>query len=147
MAHAVALALGTAWVGHFGEGGKQDSKGHVATSKRESRLHTTATSPRRRSRPGRYGRTEWPCLRASVPFIVAQDCGLVAARLLRKQPDRQDARQVQLVLPPACRAALERLAPLQCRTNDALFAGLDAAEFSALHRVLRKLARPQEDAA
>ena len=86
-------------------------------------------------------------LRVSGPFIVAQNRGLVAAGLLRKQPDREDARRVRLVLFPACRAVLERLAPLQCRTNDALFAGLDAAEFSALHRALRKLARPQEDAA
>ena len=86
-------------------------------------------------------------LRVSVPFIVAQNHGLVAAGLLRKQPDREDARRVRLVLSPACRAALKRLAPLQCRINDTLFAGLDAAEFSALHRALRKLARPQEDAA
>ena len=54
---------------------------------------------------------------------------------------------MRLALAPACRAALERLAPLQCRINDTLFAGLDAAEFSVLHRALRKLARPQEDAA
>lgn len=86
-------------------------------------------------------------LRVSVPFIVAQDRGLVAAGLLRKQPDREDARWVRLVLPPTCRAALKRLAPLQCRINDTLFAGLDAVEFSALHRALRKLARPQKDAA
>lgn len=86
-------------------------------------------------------------LRVSVPFIVAQDRGPVAAGLLRKQPDREDARRVRLVLSPACRAALKRLAPLQCLINDTLFAGLDAAEFSALHRALRKLARPQENAA
>jgi len=28
--------------------------------KLKSRLHTAVTSARRRSRPGRYGRTEWP---------------------------------------------------------------------------------------
>jgi len=62
--HAVALALGTARVGHFGKGGNQGSKWHRATStKLESRLHTAVTSPRRRSRPGRYGRTEWPWAR------------------------------------------------------------------------------------
>jgi fido (protein-threonine AMPylation protein) len=33
-------------------------------TKRESRLHTAATSPRHRSRTGRYARTEWPC-----PFL------------------------------------------------------------------------------
>jgi len=32
VAHAVALALGTAWVRHFGECGKQESKWHGATS-------------------------------------------------------------------------------------------------------------------
>lgn len=83
-------------------------------------------------------------LRVSVPFIVAQNRGLVAAQLLCKQPDRDDGRRVRLVLSPACRAALERLAPLQRRINDSLFAGLDAAEFSALHRALHKLARPQQ---
>jgi hypothetical protein len=60
VAHAVALALATARVGHFGECGKQDSEWHRATSKLEGRLHTAVTSARRRSRPGRYGRTEWP---------------------------------------------------------------------------------------
>jgi len=35
-------------------------------TKLEGRLHTAVTSPRRRSRPGRYGRTEWPCIRACV---------------------------------------------------------------------------------
>ncbi len=30
-------------------------------TKLEGRLHTAATSARRRSRPARYGRTEWPC--------------------------------------------------------------------------------------
>jgi len=34
----------------------------------ESRLHTAATSPRHRSRPSRYGRTEWPC---GGPGLVA----------------------------------------------------------------------------
>ncbi len=29
-------------------------------TKLEGRLHTAVTPPRRRSRPGRYGRTEWP---------------------------------------------------------------------------------------
>ena len=86
-------------------------------------------------------------LRVSVPFVVAQNRGLVAAQLLCKRPDPEDGRRVRLVLSPACRAALKRLAPLQRRINDALFAGLDAAEFSALHHALQKLARPQEDAA
>ena len=30
-------------------------------TKLEGRLHTAVTSARRRSRPARYGRTEWPC--------------------------------------------------------------------------------------
>jgi len=64
VAHAVALALGTARVGHLDECGKQESEWHRATStKLEGRLHTAVASPRRSSRPGRYGRTEWPCLR------------------------------------------------------------------------------------
>ena len=59
VAHAVALALGTARVGHFGECGKQGSEWHRATStKREGRHHTAVTPARRRSRLGRYGRTE-----------------------------------------------------------------------------------------
>ncbi len=46
VAHAVALDLGTARVGHFGECGKQDSKWHRTTStKLEGRLHTAVTSP------------------------------------------------------------------------------------------------------
>ncbi len=59
VAHAVALALSTARVGHFGKCGKQDSKWHRATStKLEGRLHTAVASPRRRSRPGHFGRTD-----------------------------------------------------------------------------------------
>ena len=58
VAHAVALTLGTARVRHFGECGKQESEWHRATSKLEGRLHTAVTSPRRRSRPAHYGRTE-----------------------------------------------------------------------------------------
>lgn len=86
-------------------------------------------------------------LRVSVPFIVAQNRGLVAAQPLCKRPDPEDGRRVRLIPSPACRAALKRLAPLQRRINDALFAGLDAAEFSALHHALHKLARLQKDAA
>jgi hypothetical protein len=43
------------------------------------------------------------------------------------------------VLTPSCRAALIRLAPTQQRVNDALFAGIDATEFRALQKTLRKL--------
>ena len=35
-------------------------------TKLEGRLHTTVTSARRHSRPGRYGRTEWPCVMGLV---------------------------------------------------------------------------------
>ncbi len=41
-------------------------------TKLEGRLHTAVTSPRRRSRPGRYGRTEWPCLTDSCPPPLGQ---------------------------------------------------------------------------
>jgi len=40
-------------------------------TKLEGRLHTAVTSARRRSRPGRYGRTEWPC--AETPNEAALD--------------------------------------------------------------------------
>jgi len=41
-------------------------------TKRESRLHTAATSPRHRSRTGRYARTEWPWLAGGLPQAHAQ---------------------------------------------------------------------------
>jgi DNA-binding MarR family transcriptional regulator len=81
-------------------------------------------------------------LRVSVPFIVAQNRFLVAASLLDKQPDPTDGRRVRLALTPAARKALVKLAPLQRRINDALFATVDAATFDALRHAMRKLATP-----
>jgi hypothetical protein len=37
-------------------------------TKLEGRLHTTVISARRHSRPGRYGKTEWPCYANAVSF-------------------------------------------------------------------------------
>ncbi len=49
-------------------------------TKLEGRLHTTATSARRRSRPGHYGRTEWPCGPDSFAVIEKwQDAAALAA--------------------------------------------------------------------
>ena len=79
-------------------------------------------------------------LRVSVPFVVARTKALVAAGLLHKQPNPADRRRVRLVLTPACRKALIRLAATQRRVNDALFARLDACDFRALQKSLRKLA-------
>ncbi len=42
-------------------------------TKLEGRVHTAVTSPRRRSRPGRYGRTEWPWF---YPSLFATSSGL-----------------------------------------------------------------------
>ena len=54
-------------------------------TKREGRLHTAATSPRRHSRPGRYVRTEWPCARARPNGDYAR---LYAAAITRRQADQ-----------------------------------------------------------
>jgi MarR family transcriptional regulator, organic hydroperoxide resistance regulator len=90
--------------------------------------------------PGGPGVTDvGATLRVSVPFIVSQTRAMVAAGLLRKRADPADRRRVRLVLTPSCRAALIRLAPTQQRVNDALFAGIDATEFRALQKMLRKL--------
>ncbi len=78
-------------------------------------------------------------LRVSVPFIVAQNRGLAASGLLRKQADPKDGRRVRLVLTPACRKALMQLAPLQRRVNDSLFTTIEPAEFQMLRRAMRKL--------
>ena len=78
-------------------------------------------------------------LRVSVPFIVTQNRFLMAASLLDKQPDPNDGRRVRLALTPAARKALIKLAPLQHRINDALFAAIDTAEFHALRHTIRKL--------
>ena len=43
----------------------------------ESRLHTAATSPRHRSRPNRYGRTEWPWRREGFNLAVYQNASPV----------------------------------------------------------------------
>ena len=56
-----------------------------------------------------------------------------------RHTDPADRRRVRLVLTPSCRAALIRLAPIQQRVNDALFAGIDATEFRVLQKTLRKL--------
>ena len=45
VAHAVALALGTARVGHFGESGKQNSERHRATSRGGKVASIQPTSP------------------------------------------------------------------------------------------------------
>ena len=79
-------------------------------------------------------------LRVSVPFIVAQNRFLVAASLLDKHADPKDGRRVRLALTPAARKALVKLAPLQRRINDGLFANIDAAAFHALRHGMRKLA-------
>ncbi len=45
-------------------------------TKLEGHLHTAVTSARRRSRPGRYGRTEWPCTQntaGDLSFDCADD--------------------------------------------------------------------------
>ena len=82
-------------------------------------------------------------LRVSVPFIVAQNRGLIAAGLLSKQSDPNDRRQVRLVLTASCRAALKRIAPVQRRVNDSLFGALHADECRALHAIMRKLTEAQ----
>ena len=79
-------------------------------------------------------------LRVSVPFIVAQNRALVAGSLLGKRPDPADGRRVRLSLTPAARSALVKLAPLQRRINDALFATITGAEFDTMRRAMRKLA-------
>jgi DNA-binding MarR family transcriptional regulator len=79
-------------------------------------------------------------LRVSVPFIVAQNRFLVAASLLDKQPDPHDGRRIRLALTPAARKALVKLAPLQRRINDALFATVTTDEFHTLRHTMRKLA-------
>ena len=51
-------------------------------TKVESRLHTAATSSRHRSRPSRYGRTEWPCpeaIRLRMVREARQTFGMRAA--------------------------------------------------------------------
>ncbi len=53
-------------------------------TKRESRLHTAATSPRHRSRTGRYARTEWPCMGTCLGRTSAEAKTLDQVRALVK---------------------------------------------------------------
>jgi MarR family transcriptional regulator, organic hydroperoxide resistance regulator len=83
-------------------------------------------------------------LDVSIPFIVGQNRALVAAKLLRKQPDPDDGRRVRLHLTPAGRKRLVDLGPLQRDLNDTLFASLNRADFIALQRIFRQLLSPLE---
>ena len=95
-------------------------------TKRESRLHTAATSPRHRSRTGRYARTEWPCV-----VITRLD------RLARSTRDLLDvAEQIQ-----DAKAGLRSLAePWADTTSPAggmvltVFAGIAEFERALIHQ-------------
>jgi DNA-binding MarR family transcriptional regulator len=75
-------------------------------------------------------------LHRSGAFITIEANGLVAKKLLGKASDPADGRRVLLRSTARTGEVLRRMAPLQRRVNDVLFACLDARRF----RELRKLA-------
>jgi len=64
---------------------------------------------------------------------------LAARGLVRRRPDREDARSLLLSLTPAGRRLHARLAPEALRLERALIEGLDPAEVERLEALLRLL--------
>jgi DNA-binding MarR family transcriptional regulator len=78
-------------------------------------------------------------LRVSVPFAVTETGRLEQAGYLRKTPDLQDRRRVNVALTEKARTALADIAPAQRRVNDVLFGSLSQGDFAALGQLTRGL--------
>jgi DNA-binding MarR family transcriptional regulator len=78
-------------------------------------------------------------LHLSGAFITSTTRRLMQLGLVHKTTDPADRRRVTLTVSNKGRAALERLAPVQRRINDAEFACLSREEFRFLHDVLGRL--------
>jgi DNA-binding MarR family transcriptional regulator len=75
----------------------------------------------------------------SGAFITAVAGRLVRRGLIRKEVDSRDRRRVALTVSTKGRAALERLAPIQRRVNDAEFGCLGRREFKLLIGITDRL--------
>lgn len=78
-------------------------------------------------------------LHLSGAFITSTTRRLLQLGLIGKTTDPRDRRRVTLTVTAEGRAALERLAPVQRRVNDAEFACLSAEEFRLLHDLMKRL--------
>jgi DNA-binding MarR family transcriptional regulator len=75
----------------------------------------------------------------SGAFITAVAGRLLRRGLIHKAPDADDRRRVSLTVSDKGRAALDRLAPLQRRVNDAEFGCLSREEFETLIGLVDRL--------
>ena len=78
-------------------------------------------------------------LHLSGAFITSTTRRLVQLGLIHKTIDTVDRRRVTLTLATRGREALEKLAPVQRRVNDAEFACLTAEEFRFVSEVVKRL--------
>jgi DNA-binding MarR family transcriptional regulator len=77
-------------------------------------------------------------LHRSGAFITIEANRLVERGVLQKAADAADGRRVLLHTTHRSREILQRLAPYQVRTNDVLFAHLDAKRFRELRALLHE---------
>ena len=78
-------------------------------------------------------------LHLSGAFITSTTRRLVQLGLIHKTMDTIDRRRVTLTIAAKGRQALETLAPVQRRVNDAEFACLDRDEFRSLNETMKRL--------
>jgi MarR family transcriptional regulator, organic hydroperoxide resistance regulator len=75
----------------------------------------------------------------SGAFITSVAGRLLRLGFIRKKTDAGDRRRVTLTVSQNGRAALERLAPVQCKVNDVEFGCLDRKEFELLTGIVDRL--------
>lgn len=78
-------------------------------------------------------------LHLSGAFITAVTGRLLKLRLIEKRVDPDDRRRVTLTVSAQGRAALEKLAPIQRKVNDAEFGSLTREEFGLLTGIVARL--------
>jgi DNA-binding MarR family transcriptional regulator len=76
----------------------------------------------------------------SGAFVTIEVNKLVASGLVAKVANPDDRRRVVLSVTAAARERLEKLQRIQSPANDTLFEGIDADEFRALCKIMKKLA-------
>ncbi len=85
-------------------------------------------------------------LHLSGAFITSTTRRLLQRGLIHKTMDSVDRRRVTLAVSGKGRAALEKLAPVQRRINDAEFACLSREEFKNLSNLIRRMIESSEQA-
>jgi MarR family transcriptional regulator, organic hydroperoxide resistance regulator len=78
-------------------------------------------------------------LHLSGAFITSTTSRLLQLGLIHKTIDKADRRRVTLTISDKGRDALERLAPVQRRINDAEFACQSRNEFKMLNGLMKRL--------